>query len=85
VCRAPDFNLVVGADYKLYACCETKYRPEAALGDLAESSLAEILGGASRRSKLGTIYTFCPLPCRHDASNVFLAEIQTPAVHKNFV
>jgi hypothetical protein len=84
-CWAPDFSLAVGADYKLYACCETKYRPEAALGDLARASLAGVLRGAVRQAKAGIIYEFCPHPCRHDASNTLLARILMPAIHKNFV
>jgi hypothetical protein len=84
-CRAPEFNLVVGADYKVYACCETKYRSDATLGDLALTSLADILAGIERRSKIGRIYACCPHPCRHDASNALLAEILAGTIHKNFV
>ncbi|MGZ5442319.1 MAG: radical SAM protein [Thermoanaerobaculia bacterium] len=84
-CRAPQFNVVVGSDFKVYACCEMKYRGEAVLGDLSQATLADVWGGTLRAAKDGNIYPSCPHPCRHNANNILLHDIEAETIHKNFI
>ena len=69
-CHAPDFVWAVGADYKLYPCCDTKYTPHA-IRDLSDKTRY------SFSTYPGTIYPECPQPCRHDANNQYLSSICT--------
>ena len=84
-CKAPNFAIVAGADQKVYVCCDTKYRDKTRLGDLKTQTLAEIWYGEIRKSQNGQIYQCCPQPCRHNANNQILANVESVCLHKNFI
>lgn len=84
-CRAPNFNIVIGADNKVYTCCETKYRSETTVGDLDQMSLREIWYSESREKMDGVIYSFCPHPCRHNTNNRLLWDLEQRVIHEDFI
>jgi MoaA/NifB/PqqE/SkfB family radical SAM enzyme len=85
VCRAPNFSMVIGADFQVYVCCDTKYKPDAWIGNLREQTLVDIWYGELRKLKNGKIYDFCPHPCRHNSNNELLAQIENNVTHPNFI
>ena len=70
-CHGACFDLVIGADSKVYLCCHLKYNPNYCLGDLQSESLTDIL----ERIKFNSRVTKDCVPfCRLDAINELLED-----------
>ena len=70
-CYAAACAMVLGADGKIYQCCDTKYR-------------ARVSDGVQGRMSL-PVHPFCPTPCRHEANNEYLNEVLVERQHAEFV
>jgi radical SAM protein with 4Fe4S-binding SPASM domain len=63
-CHGSHFDLVVGADGKVYTCCHFKYEPDYCWGDLNERPLSEI-----RLTGNDAVRPACFRDCKMDAIN----------------
>lgn len=66
-CHGAHFDIILGADARLYTCCHFKYNPKYCYGDLRKESLSGVLGRVK-----SDITRDCFSNCKMDALNQFL-------------
>lgn len=85
-CVATPLLGVVGADAKMYLCCQYRGVPRFAIGDLSRASFGEQWGKRRHRRVIENIdISRCP-PCRYSRFNQIIEEVfLRDKMHKNFV
>lgn len=85
-CRATPLLAIIGANAKLYLCCQFRGNREYVIGDLKKASFKEQWGGDVHRAVIDNIeLSKCP-PCRYSQFNKLIEEVFLKDVmHKNFV
>ncbi len=85
-CLAHRVNAIIGADAKMYLCCQLKLNPKFAIGDLNEKSVKEIWNSEERKKICDKIdVSNCP-PCKYDKYNEILDYLNDKERrHKNFL
>lgn len=77
---------VIGANGKMYLCCQLRGYEKYCFGDLNESSFKEIWNGAKRKKVIDSIRLSDCLPCRYNKYNEILDYLaDSDRAHKNFL
>ncbi len=86
-CHAHFLEATIAADGRVYQCCHGQGLDAFCLGDLHESSFAEIWRGERARRVYESIRPgeHCPPACRLHAQNVALQSLLVPPTHPNFI
>jgi len=83
-CYGQQWSAVLGADGRLYVCCELKYKEHFALGDLHKQTFEEIWTSDHRAQVLGRLkpaHTCFP-GCKMHEINIVLAEMKEQATSR---
>jgi len=85
-CHKQKFHPLLGADGIIYPCCQLKYYPQHALGNINEHSFTEIWDGPQRKAWLERLNVQnCPA-CWFDKTNEFIEYMLSDSPdHVNFV
>lgn len=84
-CMGHNLLGVIGANGKMYLCCQLRGLPQYCLGDLFRNSFKEIWNGQERRDVIKKInVNRCP-PCRYTKYNEILCYLKSTRGHKNFL
>ncbi len=85
-CLAHFLEATISADCRVYLCCHTQGQDRFCLGDLRESSFAEIWHSERAREVYASFdpRNTCPPACRLHLQNVALQSVAT-SVHPNFI
>lgn len=85
-CRATPLLGIVGADAKMYLCCQFRGDSDYVIGDLKEKPFSEQWGGELHRKAIDGIgLSRCP-PCRYSTFNYLIEEIFIEdRMHRNFL
>lgn len=67
LCHGAHFDMIIGADAKIYTCCHFKYNPKYCYGDLKYESLSKVRAKIKSRKS-----NDCFANCKMDALNQFV-------------
>ncbi len=84
-CKAHGILSIIGADSKLYLCCQLRGNEKFAIGDLKEKSFPEIWKSKERQDIIEMIdIKRCP-PCRYKKYNEIMQYLSSERGHNNFL
>lgn len=85
-CRATPLLGIVGADAKMYLCCQFRGNRDYVIGDIKEKPFSEQWGGDQHRKAIERIdLSRCP-PCRYSTFNHIIEEVFIEdRMHRNFL
>ena len=85
-CRATPLLGIVGADAKMYLCCQFRGNSDYIIGDLKEKPFSEQWGGEIHRKAIERIdLSMCP-PCRYSTFNHIIEKVFIDdRMHRNFL
>ncbi len=86
-CVAHFLEATISADSRVYICCHTQGQADYCLGDLKEDSFANVWNSPRARDVYNSFNpkTSCPPACRLHLQNNLLSQIQSGAIHPNFI
>ena len=85
-CYGQQFASTIAADGKVYVCCHMRGHEKYCLGDLNESSFAEVWDSQQRKQVIENIdFEDCIPLCRDNTFNQILWDLVQPREHENFL
>ena len=77
---------IIGADCKVYLCCQHKFNPNYCIGDLRKNTFKEIWNDDKRQEIINKLNVHTCPPCKNDGHNkIFDYLADKERKHKNFL